>query len=143
MVEQGANQGLALAGRSLTQAVKQGNQLIAQAKRLPGDGFHFRTEGPGFLVSGPQVAVVAKKGREGSKLKPTDEELRRGVAQKSSDIAATERDSAERKVQEHGHRVAKVIPVGRGVPRPDDGVPLDASIARSGDHEGTLVGPMA
>ena len=87
--------------------------------------------------------MVAKKGREGSKLKPTDEELRRGVAQKSSDIAATERDSAERKVQEHGHRVAKVIPVGGSVPRPDDGVPLDACIARSGDHEGTLVGPMA
>ena len=53
MVEQGANQGLALAGRSLTQAVKQGKELIAQTERLSGDGFYLRTEGPGFLIPGP------------------------------------------------------------------------------------------
>ena len=95
LVEQGSNQWLALSGCSLSQAVKERKELIAQAKGLPSNNFHLWTEGPGFLIPCAQVAVVAEIGGEGRELKPPHEEFRCGVAQESSDIAAAEWDSAQ------------------------------------------------
>src|SRR3712207_2922835 len=124
----------------LEEGVEVGDQALPELEHPAAHRREGLAEGPRLLPAGADGGVVAAEGLEDAELREAGQQLAVGVAPEAADVDPGPGDAGEAQVLQLGHAHPQVLPPGGVVPRPLQGVALQAGVPGARYDERPLLG---